>query len=112
MITGSVARPSSSCIKTVQTCCIDLVSSNSRLETITIAHGMQAINMDKLYSTEDGEPQQADDPEETISESQLAHALQFDEYAIARVLALCQFHPKVPSRLIRLPHLPWDHYSL
>jgi hypothetical protein len=56
---------------------------------------VQAINKDKLYSTEDGEPKQVDDPEEAIGESQLRHALMFDEYAIAKVLSLCEFTPQV-----------------
>lgn len=67
---------------------------------------MQAINKEKLYSTEDGEPTQAEDPEEAHGESQLRHALQFDEYAIARVLSLCEFSPQVGDAVI--PNQCWN----
>lgn len=56
---------------------------------------MQAINKGKLYSTEDGEPTQVDESEEALAESQLRHALRFDEYAIAKVVSLCEFSPEV-----------------
>jgi hypothetical protein len=62
---------------------------------LTPCLNVQAINKEKLYSTEDGEPKQVDDPEEAIGESQLRHALMFDEYAIAKVLSLCEFTPHV-----------------